>query len=146
MFSTWWWRPQILFLLCNKLKYGYNIYRVVVGVACVCTENLSCTPWILLTAAEFVCKFQQLLLHGNRISQLRQCERHLPPSIVMLTLASNNITDLNEISHLVHLTSLREFTIMNNPCVNMTGNCMYPYNVLAERNMKWDITLLVCVF
>jgi len=85
-------------------------------------------------------------LHGNRISQLRQCERHLPPSIVMLTLASNNITDLNEISHLVHLTSLRELTIMNNPCVNMTGNCMYPYNVLAERNMKWDITLLVCAF
>jgi len=146
MFSTWWWRPHILFLLCNKLKYGYNAYRVVVGVACVCTESLSCTPYILLTAAEFFCKFQQLLLHGNRISQLRQCERHVPPSIVMLTLASNNITDLNEISHLVHLTSLREFTIMNNPCVTMTGNCMYPYHVLMERNMKWDITLLVCAF
>ncbi|KAJ9599560.1 hypothetical protein L9F63_009958, partial [Diploptera punctata] len=65
---------------------------------------------------------KQLLLHGNRISQLRQCERHLPPSLVMLTLASNNITDLNEISHLVQLTNLREVTIMNNPCVNMTAN------------------------
>jgi hypothetical protein len=117
---------------------------VALGVAYVCTENHSCTHGVILTAAEFVCKFQQLLLHGNRISQLRQCERHLPPSIVMLTLASNNITDLNEISHLVHLTSLREFTIMNNPCVNMTGNCMYPYHVLTERNMKCDITSLVC--
>jgi len=61
----------------------------------------------------------------------------------MLTLASNNITDLNEMSHLVHLTNLREFTIMNNPCVNMTGNCMYPYCVLVKRNMKYDIKLLV---
>ncbi|XP_023716914.1 centrosomal protein of 97 kDa isoform X3 [Cryptotermes secundus] len=67
---------------------------------------------------------KHLLLHGNRISQLRQCERHLPPSIVMLTLASNNITDLNEMSHLVHLTNLREFSIINNPCINMTGNCI----------------------
>jgi hypothetical protein len=101
---------------------------------------------MLLTVAEFVCEFQQLLLHGNRVSQLRQCERHLPSSIVMLTLASNNITDLNEMSHLVHLTNLREFTIRNNPCINMTGNCMYPYYLPVERNMQYDITLLMyCV-
>lgn len=83
-------------------------------------------------------------MHGNRISQLRQCERHLPQSIVMLTLASNSVTDLNEVSHLVHLTNLQEFTIVNNPCVKFTGNCMYPYQVLVERNMNYDTRLLVC--
>ncbi|XP_069676947.1 centrosomal protein of 97 kDa isoform X2 [Periplaneta americana] len=84
---------------------------------------------------------KQLLLHGNRISQLRQCERHLPPGITMLTLASNNITDLNEMSHLVHLTNLREFTIMNNPCVNMTGNCIgFDYRPFV---INWCMSLKV---
>ncbi|XP_021924438.1 centrosomal protein of 97 kDa isoform X2 [Zootermopsis nevadensis] len=84
---------------------------------------------------------KQLLLHGNRISQLRQCERHLPSSIVMLTVASNSITDLNEMSHLVHLTNLREFTIRNNPCVNMTGNCIgFDYRPFV---INWCMSLKV---
>nr|CAD7571839.1 unnamed protein product [Timema californicum] len=65
---------------------------------------------------------KELLLHNNHISQLRQCERYLPPSLVTLTLATNNLTDLNEMSHLAHLTNLREFSLANNPCVTMTGN------------------------
>lgn len=70
---------------------------------------------------------QELLLNGNRIGHLRQCERYLPASLVTLTLASNNITDLNEVSQLVHLVNLTNFSIANNPCVNMTGNNVYPF-------------------
>ncbi|PSN42828.1 hypothetical protein C0J52_14402 [Blattella germanica] len=110
----------------TTLNLSHNSILTIEGL-----KDLVHLKWLCLAAnniKSFTCecfyKFQQLLLHGNRISQLRQCERHLPPSIVMLTLASNNITDLNEMSHLVHLTNLREFTIMSNPCVNMTGNCI----------------------
>lgn len=69
--------------------------------------------------------FKELLIHGNRIGHLRQCERYLPSSLVTLTLASNNIADLNEISQLVHLINLSNFSITGNPCVCMTGNKVY---------------------
>ncbi|XP_063991866.1 uncharacterized protein LOC135170203 isoform X2 [Diachasmimorpha longicaudata] len=65
---------------------------------------------------------KELFLHNNRIITLRQCERYLPTSLETLTLANNNITDLNEMSHLGSLTSLINFSIANNPCVSATGN------------------------
>ena len=40
---------------------------------------------------------QTLLLHGNLISSLKLVNRHLPGSIVTLSLAGNEITDLNEV-------------------------------------------------
>ncbi|KAF5308315.1 hypothetical protein FQR65_LT06309 [Abscondita terminalis] len=70
----------------------------------------------------FLKNLKELLLHGNKIGHLHQCDRYLPPSLVTLTLASNNINDLNEISQLVHLTNLNNISIANNPCVNMAGN------------------------
>lgn len=70
---------------------------------------------------------QELFLHNNRIITLRQCERYLPTALETLTLANNNITDLNEMSHLGGLTSLVNFSITNNPCVSMSGNSMYPF-------------------
>ncbi|XP_066593058.1 centrosomal protein of 97 kDa isoform X3 [Prorops nasuta] len=65
---------------------------------------------------------QELFLHNNRIITLDQCERYLPASIETLTLAKNNLTDLNEMSHLVNLKNLINFSIANNPCVNITDN------------------------
>ncbi|XP_050303898.1 centrosomal protein of 97 kDa [Anthonomus grandis grandis] len=65
---------------------------------------------------------KELYLHKNKINHLGQCDRFLPASLVTLTLAYNNITDLNEISRLSHLSSLTKISIANNPCVNMTGN------------------------
>ncbi|XP_049825969.1 centrosomal protein of 97 kDa isoform X3 [Aethina tumida] len=65
---------------------------------------------------------KELYLHKNKINHLSQCDRFLPVSLTTLTLASNNITDLNEISRLVNLTNLTKISIANNPCVNMTGN------------------------
>lgn len=71
--------------------------------------------------------WQELLLHGNRIAHLRQCDKYLPTSLTTLTLASNNIGDLNEMSQLVHLINLVNFSISNNPCVNMTNGNVYPF-------------------
>lgn len=68
-----------------------------------------------------------MLLHGNRIGHLRQCDKYLPASLITLTLASNNISDLNEMSQLVQLVNLVNFSIAHNPCVNMTNGNVYPF-------------------
>ncbi|CAH1991339.1 unnamed protein product [Acanthoscelides obtectus] len=65
---------------------------------------------------------KELYLHKNKINHLGQCDRFLPSSLTTLTLANNNIADLNEISRLAHLVNLTKISIANNPCVNMTGN------------------------
>ncbi|GJQ84535.1 putative leucine-rich repeat protein [Trypoxylus dichotomus] len=70
----------------------------------------------------FLKNLKELLLHNNKIGHLRQCDRFLPTSLVTLTLASNNISDLNEISQLVNLTNLKSISLVNNPCVVMTGH------------------------
>uniref|UniRef100_A0AAR5P6R1 Centrosomal protein of 97 kDa n=1 Tax=Dendroctonus ponderosae TaxID=77166 RepID=A0AAR5P6R1_DENPD len=69
----------------------------------------------------FLKSLKQLFLHKNKINHLSQCDRFLPPSLTTLTLANNNIADLNEISRLAHLGNLSKISIANNPCVNMTG-------------------------
>lgn len=71
--------------------------------------------------------FQHLNLERNRIMDLRQCERYLPSQLSHLGLAHNNIQDLNEVSHLVHLSQLDSFTMQGNPCVAMAGkDKLYP--------------------
>nr|XP_022902035.1 centrosomal protein of 97 kDa-like [Onthophagus taurus] len=70
----------------------------------------------------FLKNLRELLLHNNKIGHLRQCDRFLPTSLITLTLASNNISDLNEISQLVNLKNLNSISIAGNPCVTMTGN------------------------
>lgn len=65
---------------------------------------------------------QELYLHGNRLTHLRQCDRYLPVSLQTLTLAHNNIADLNEICTLSGLTSLNSISIQENPCVQMTNS------------------------
>ncbi|KAJ6648293.1 Centrosomal protein of 97 kDa [Pseudolycoriella hygida] len=67
---------------------------------------------------------KDLLLHGNRITHLRQCEKYLPHSLEQLTLSKNAIADLNEICSLSHLSSLRSISLSDNPCVQMTGNAI----------------------
>ncbi|XP_033150771.1 centrosomal protein of 97 kDa isoform X3 [Drosophila busckii] len=65
-------------------------------------------------------KLRELNLHGNRLTHLRQCDKYLPTSLETLTLAKNNITDLNEICTLSHLSNLVSLSISENPCVAMT--------------------------
>lgn len=69
---------------------------------------------------------QQLFLHKNQIGGLQHCEVYLPPCLVTLTLAANRLTDLNHVSHLGRLTSLREFSIAGNPCVLCANSPVYP--------------------
>ncbi|XP_050355484.1 centrosomal protein of 97 kDa [Nymphalis io] len=64
---------------------------------------------------------KHLNLERNRIMDMRQCERYLPTQLTHLGLAHNNIQDLNEVSHLVHLSQLDSFTMQGNPCVAMAG-------------------------
>ena len=40
---------------------------------------------------------QSLLLHGNTISNLRTAPNHLPKGLQILSLAENDLSDLNEV-------------------------------------------------
>ncbi|KAF4532790.1 hypothetical protein B566_EDAN003572, partial [Ephemera danica] len=59
---------------------------------------------------------KELRLHGNKIQTLQFCERYLPISLRSLSLAGNQLTDLNDIAHLSHLANIEELRIANNPC------------------------------
>lgn len=61
-----------------------------------------------------------LLLHGNIITSLRMAPAYLPRNLSILSLAENEIRDLNEISFLASLSELEQLSIMNNPCVMAT--------------------------
>ncbi|CAH2055919.1 unnamed protein product, partial [Iphiclides podalirius] len=64
---------------------------------------------------------KHLNLERNRIMDLRQCDRYLPSALEHFGLAHNNIQDLNEICHLVHLSKLDSFSIQGNPCISLAG-------------------------
>ncbi|XP_075234359.1 centrosomal protein 97kDa isoform X2 [Lycorma delicatula] len=98
-----------------KLDLSHNNILSIEGL-----KDLGHLKWLNLSGNNI----KALFLHKNHISQLLHCEIYLPPSLVTLTLASNNLVDLNEVSHLVHLKDLRELSITGNPCVTMTGNCI----------------------
>ncbi|XP_069744754.1 centrosomal protein of 97 kDa isoform X2 [Narcine bancroftii] len=82
-----------------------------------------------------------LLLHGNTITTLRSASSHLPPELNILSLAENEIRDLNEVSYLGFLRELDQLSIMNNPCVMATpslpGFDYRPYIV------SWCLTLRI---
>uniref|UniRef100_A0A6I8PXE1 Centrosomal protein of 97 kDa n=1 Tax=Xenopus tropicalis TaxID=8364 RepID=A0A6I8PXE1_XENTR len=61
-----------------------------------------------------------LLLHGNNIASLRAASACLPQSLTILSLAENEIRDLNEVAFLAGLADLEQLSIMNNPCVMAT--------------------------
>nr|XP_044627618.1 centrosomal protein of 97 kDa isoform X1 [Equus asinus] len=81
-----------------------------------------------------------LLLHGNIITSLRMAPAYLPRSLAILSLAENEVRDLNEISFLASLTELEQLSIMNNPCVMATpsipGFDYRPYIVSWCLNLR----------
>lgn len=81
-----------------------------------------------------------LLLHGNIITSLRMAPTYLPRSLAILSLAENEIRDLNEVSFLASLTELEQLSIMNNPCVMATpsipGFDYRPYIVSWCLNLR----------
>ncbi|XP_055919576.1 centrosomal protein of 97 kDa isoform X1 [Eupeodes corollae] len=83
--------------------------------------NLSENSIGSISDISFLKCLKELYLHGNRLTHLRQCEKYLPTSIEVLSLAKNNISDLNEICSLSNLCNLHSITINENPCVSMTS-------------------------
>ncbi|KAM3934560.1 centrosomal protein of 97 kDa [Leptodactylus fuscus] len=81
-----------------------------------------------------------LLLHGNNITSLRTASTSLPQNLSILSLAENEIRDLNEVSFLAGLSDLEQLSIMNNPCVMATpsipGFDYRPYIVSWCLNLK----------
>ncbi|KAJ8410534.1 hypothetical protein AAFF_G00194380 [Aldrovandia affinis] len=82
-----------------------------------------------------------LLLHGNIITTLRAVPAYLPHHLSILSLAENEIRDLNEVSYLAPLHDLEQLSIMSNPCVMATpslpGYDYRPYIV------SWCLSLKV---
>ncbi|NXM86952.1 CEP97 protein, partial [Oenanthe oenanthe] len=81
-----------------------------------------------------------LLLHGNIITSLRTAPVCLPQSLTVLSLAENEIRDLNEVCFLAPFRQLEQLSIMNNPCVMATpsvpGFDYRPYIVSWCLNLK----------
>lgn len=66
-------------------------------------------------------KLKTLLLHGNLISSLAVIKDELSTSVCTLSLADNDISDLNEIVNLSSLVNLEQLSLVNNPCVMTNG-------------------------
>ncbi|XP_041723944.2 centrosomal protein of 97 kDa-like [Coregonus clupeaformis] len=82
-----------------------------------------------------------LLLHGNSITTLRTVPAHLPIHLSILSLAENEIRDLNEVSYLAPLHDLEQLSIMTNPCVMATLSLpKYDYRPYI---MSWCLNLKV---
>ncbi|KAK9537790.1 hypothetical protein VZT92_005371 [Zoarces viviparus] len=82
-----------------------------------------------------------LLLHGNSITTLRTIPAHLPANLSILSLAENEIRDLNEGSYLAPLHELEQLSIMSNPCVMATPSL--PGFDYRPYVMSWCLSLKV---
>ncbi|XP_032423212.1 centrosomal protein of 97 kDa [Xiphophorus hellerii] len=82
-----------------------------------------------------------LLLHGNSITTLRTVPAHLPAHLSILSLAENEIRDLNEVSYLAPLHELEQLSIMCNPCVMATPSL--PGFDYRPYIMSWCLNLKV---
>ncbi|KAF3843451.1 hypothetical protein F7725_002300 [Dissostichus mawsoni] len=89
----------------------------------------------------FLSILQTLLLHGNSITTLRTVPVHLPAQLSILSLAENEIRDLNEASYLAPLHELEQLSIMSNPCVMATPSL--PGFDYRPYVMSWCLSLKV---
>ncbi|KAH8377812.1 hypothetical protein KR093_007228, partial [Drosophila rubida] len=101
---------------------GNNIKTIEHLSTNVLLETLNLSDNSIGSISDISClrSLRELNLHSNRLTHLRQCDKYLPTSLETLTLAKNNINDLNEICTLSHLSKLISFSITENPCVAMT--------------------------
>ncbi|XP_019647796.1 PREDICTED: LOW QUALITY PROTEIN: uncharacterized protein LOC109488084 [Branchiostoma belcheri] len=82
-----------------------------------------------------------LLLHGNILTTLRSVPSNLPPYINILSLAENEISDLNEVSYLLCLRHLEQLSVMNNPCVLISA--ILPQFEYRPFIINWCLTLQI---
>lgn len=86
-------------------------------------------------------QLKTLLLHGNSITTLRTVPAHLPVHLSILSLAENEIRDLNEVSYIAPLQELEQLSIMSNPCVMATPSL--PGFDYRPYIMSWCLNLKV---
>ncbi|XP_026150616.1 centrosomal protein of 97 kDa [Mastacembelus armatus] len=101
---------------------GNNIKVIEQLNSCVSLQHLDLSDNNISTIGDLtkLVALKTLLLHGNSITTLRTVPAHLPPHLSILSLAENEIRDLNEVSYLAPLHELEQLSIMSNPCVMAT--------------------------
>ncbi|XP_014900977.1 centrosomal protein of 97 kDa isoform X2 [Poecilia latipinna] len=122
---------------------GNNIKVIEQLNSCVCLQHLDLSDNNIsaigdLTKLEAL---KTLLLHGNSITTLRTVPAHLPAHLSILSLAENEIRDLNEVSYLAPLHELEQLSIMCNPCVMATPSL--PGFDYRPYIMSWCLNLKV---
>ncbi|XP_065314367.1 centrosomal protein of 97 kDa-like isoform X2 [Gordionus sp. m RMFG-2023] len=65
-------------------------------------------------------KLKDIDLSYNKLKSLSNIPCYLPRSILVLKLAHNCLEDLTHVYHLSYLLSLRELSILGNPCVSFS--------------------------
>ncbi|XP_037832247.1 centrosomal protein of 97 kDa isoform X2 [Kryptolebias marmoratus] len=101
---------------------GNNIKVVEQLNSCASLQHLDLSDNNISTIGDLtkLAALKTLLLHGNSVTTLRTVPAHLPAHLSILSLAENEIRDLNEVSYLAPLRDLEQLSIMSNPCVMAT--------------------------
>ncbi|XP_043852614.1 centrosomal protein of 97 kDa isoform X1 [Dromiciops gliroides] len=121
---------------------GNNLKAIDQIINCTALQHLDLSDNNISQIGDIskLASLKTLLLHGNIITSLRMAPACLPRSLAILSLAENEIRDLNEISFLASLSELEQLSIMNNPCVMATpsipGFDYRPYIVSWCLNLK----------
>ncbi|XP_010132509.1 PREDICTED: centrosomal protein of 97 kDa, partial [Buceros rhinoceros silvestris] len=121
---------------------GNNLKAIEQINSCVSLQHLDLSDNNIAQLGDLskLTSLKTLLLHGNIITSLRTAPVCLPQNLTVLSLAENQIRDLNEVSFLASLCQLEQLSIMNNPCVMATpsipGFDYRPYIVSWCLNLK----------
>lgn len=122
---------------------GNNIKVIEQLNNCVSLQHLDLSDNNISTIGDLtkLAALKTLLLHGNSITTLRAVPAHLPAHLSILSLAENEIRDLNEASYLAPLHDLEQLSIMSNPCVMSTPSL--PGFDYRPYVMSWCLSLKV---
>ncbi|CAN9497619.1 unnamed protein product [Ophioblennius macclurei] len=122
---------------------GNNIKVIEQLNNCVSLQHLDLSDNNITTIGDLMklSSLKTLLLHGNSITTLRTVPAHLPAHLSILSLAENEIRDLNEVSYLAPLHELEQLSIMSNPCVMATPSL--PGFDYRPYIMSWCLSLKV---
>uniref|UniRef100_A0A146WZ22 Centrosomal protein of 97 kDa n=2 Tax=Fundulus heteroclitus TaxID=8078 RepID=A0A146WZ22_FUNHE len=122
---------------------GNNVKVIEQLNNCVSLQHLDLSDNNISTIGDLtkLVELKTLLLHGNSITTLRAVPAHLPARLSILSLAENEIRDLNEVSYLAPLHDLEQLSIMCNPCVMATPSL--PGFDYRPYIMSWCLSLKV---
>ncbi|KAM8976362.1 centrosomal protein of 97 kDa [Pelodytes ibericus] len=122
---------------------GNNLKIIDQINSCICLQHLDLSDNNISQVGDLskLRSLKTLLLHGNNITSLRTTSLSLPQGLTILSLAENEIRDLNEVSFLVGLRELEQLSIMNNPCVMATPSI--PGFDYRPYIMSWCLNLKV---